>query len=432
MKRSILPLVALVIGCAGTVHAELTPEQTKTARALIAQFSDRRFAARQQAVDKLVVMGPDVLPLVRKTLAGTKDAEVKLRCRMVLDGIGRKHGIAVTPEGPAPETLAVEASRVTIKLTDVTLDQALRALAEQSGNKPVTQPKNWGKKTVSLSVTDMPYWQALDAVCRQHRLTYIGSPLRLVRIENGTDISAYTGPVVVKVVRGTRRNEFLRFQGPRHNALSYDLSYRVEDRLQPLSMGATITRAVAPGGKELTLPARPGKIRLKGMVSGHVPWGSISVQITDVPEDLRKIARLDGTVRMRFSSGKRVLRIKDVFGEGERKAEDDDTVLRVERTRHERDRERVTITLRQTQDGEDVSMPAYPGTSDYGYELIHPDGKRHRKPLIGSTGRFLRGMGHVKFYNLPDIKGKWTLVYTVPLQTVEKTFDFTIKDIPLP
>ena len=47
-----------------------------SAEALIKQFSAREFAARQQAVRKLVEMGPEVLPLIREALAETKDAEM--------------------------------------------------------------------------------------------------------------------------------------------------------------------------------------------------------------------------------------------------------------------------------------------------------------------------------------------------------------------
>ena len=80
-------LVVLLMVPGGHARADLTPEQTQQAETLIAQFRAPEFAVRQQAVKALVAMGLDVLPLVRKTLAETKDAEVKLRCRMVIKGI---------------------------------------------------------------------------------------------------------------------------------------------------------------------------------------------------------------------------------------------------------------------------------------------------------------------------------------------------------
>ncbi|HUU43040.1 MAG TPA: hypothetical protein VMX57_04635, partial [Planctomycetota bacterium] len=76
MRRPTLHLVLLAATLfllpAAPSRAELTLEQAKTAEALIKQFESRQFAARQKAVDELTAMGPDVLPLVRQTLAETK------------------------------------------------------------------------------------------------------------------------------------------------------------------------------------------------------------------------------------------------------------------------------------------------------------------------------------------------------------------------
>ena len=60
-------------------YAEPTPEQTKEAQALITQFTHPEFAVRQKAVEQLIKMGPNVLPLIKKTLAQTEDEEVQLR-----------------------------------------------------------------------------------------------------------------------------------------------------------------------------------------------------------------------------------------------------------------------------------------------------------------------------------------------------------------
>ena len=96
IRRRVAVAALLLAGLVPTVcPAELTPDQTAKVRTLIAQFSNRRFAARQEAVGKLITMGTDVLPMVRKTLAGTKDNEVKLRCGMVIKAL------APGPDGPA-------------------------------------------------------------------------------------------------------------------------------------------------------------------------------------------------------------------------------------------------------------------------------------------------------------------------------------------
>jgi len=510
--RMTVLVLATALATTSSVFAadDLTGGEKMAVEALIKQFTDRSFAARQKAVDRLVEIGPKVVPLIQKTLGETSDNEVKLRCRMVLDGIGKKYGIAVTPDGPAPGKFGIEASKVTVKLTDAELDEVLQVLAEQSGNKLVKHPQNWEGKTISLNVTDMPYWQALDEVCKRAGLTYAGDyqsrSLKLVPVEDHIDITAYAGPVVVKLASGTRRKDFRGMKTRRRAfqaSLMYLLSYYMEDRLKPLTMQATVTKAVAPDGTELTLPARAG-MGAMAMSTVRASYGTIYVTINDSPENLQKIARFDGTVKMNFGSGKRVLKIKDVFGEGDRSVEDDDTVVKVEKVWRKR-AGFVTISLSQTEDGKAVNMPRYPSTSEYGFELVDPDGGRHKSYVSYGYGAVMQGKqdgkaqpkgklekqerklekqerkrlkkeiagrvvadrvevflaangpgevvvaqapvapapaarvvarrrsrNYASFRNVPDIDGEWTLVYTMPLKTVEKTFDFTIKDIPMP
>ena len=99
MRRMVAGIMCAVIGVvAVTAWGELTPDQTKAAQTLIAQFTSPEFAVRQKAVEELIKMGPAVLPLVRKTLAETKDPEVKLRCEMVIEGITRKQGVGQKAE----------------------------------------------------------------------------------------------------------------------------------------------------------------------------------------------------------------------------------------------------------------------------------------------------------------------------------------------
>ena len=87
MKRTVAGLMVLfmVAVLAGGLRAELTPEQSKEAQALIAQFASPEYAVREGAMKKLIEMGPDTLPMVRKALGETKDAEVKVRCQVVIN-----------------------------------------------------------------------------------------------------------------------------------------------------------------------------------------------------------------------------------------------------------------------------------------------------------------------------------------------------------
>jgi len=89
-RKVILPMsIALSFLClvSSPAIADLTPDRQKAVEALLKDFSSKEFAIRQKAVEKLIATGSDVIPLVKKALARTPDAEVKLRCSMVLKAL---------------------------------------------------------------------------------------------------------------------------------------------------------------------------------------------------------------------------------------------------------------------------------------------------------------------------------------------------------
>jgi len=171
MRRIALPTMILVTVAWAPAAAcgELTPDETRQAEALIAQFSARQFAARQAAVDRLIEMGPDVLPLVRKTLTETDDAEVKLRCTMTVNGIVRKYGLIIEDGKVIP--LNLNGSRITLDVTAMPIREVLDLLARQSGNAPLKADEVLDR-TVTLKLKDVPYWRALDEICRSTGLVW--------------------------------------------------------------------------------------------------------------------------------------------------------------------------------------------------------------------------------------------------------------------
>ena len=100
MRRFAVIASILLIALGAMASADLTPEQTKEAEALIAQFAARESAARQKAVQELIRMGPDVLPLVKAVLDRTDDPEVRLRCETTLKEIMDKYGVILEGDKP--------------------------------------------------------------------------------------------------------------------------------------------------------------------------------------------------------------------------------------------------------------------------------------------------------------------------------------------
>jgi len=432
MKRLLLIVVGVSTLFLRAAPAELTQEQRAEAERTVKQFSAKQFAVRQKAVEELVAMGVDVLPLIRKTMAGTDDAEVKLRCGMVLKGIGEKFGIDVGPKKPA-RAFGLDASRVSVKVRGVPLDTVLDAFSEQSGNAVIEVPEGWQDKRITLEVADMPYWQALDALCRQAGLFYAPDKktgrIKLLPAEDALDVSAYAGPVVVKLGRGesTRR-------GRRDMELRYRFDFICEDGLDVVAVDVRFTKYLDRDGKPLR--REPAFAQHLPAVPGGVLHGYCSIRFTEVPPGTRELGVVAGEVTLTFGAGRQMLTFEDLFGRPENTITAGGATLTVKGVKRGRGRW-VTMAILRTVKGDERPLPFFRSGSSYGFYLVDPRGGRHVGSIYQGDGGGFASLGALRkrrlvFRNVPEIKGKWKLECVLPATVTEKTYPFRFEKVPLP
>jgi len=488
MNRScvfVTVLVAGVIGAGSVVFGELTAGQKQAAEVLIKDFGAKEFAARQAAVEKLIAFGPDVVPLIRKTLAETADAEVKLRCQMVLKGVAEKFG--VTAEGPKPEQkLSLDASKITLDVKDAPLGEVLGKLAEESGNALIRLPGELEEKTVTLSVKDAPYWEVLDKLCEAtgsiYQVDYTTGKggLTLIATAKANDVGGTNGPVSVRVNSITKMRTLRPF-GPGQQptgSLQCQMVFFWEDRLPVVSAEGFVTKATLPDGRVLVQPAQPaqpmGAMMFRAMRMGgtqKMASGNIFYQTTDLGEGGEKLSSLEGVVRLTAAVGPdKQLKVDDVLGEGEKTAEGDGLTLTVTQDLAAKNANpgnpdapvQVQLNLKATRDGNPARVPIDQLDEKYGVFLIDPAGNRHTpqgfrrgagiiwggvgndprviqlQPGVAGNVVVVGGPGNdaqtvaLTFFNLPKMEGKWSLLVVWPGNTETKEYPFTIKDVPLP
>ena len=338
---TIICAAALLAALVPSARAELTPQQVKTANALIAQFSDRQFVVRQKAVAKLVDMGPDVLPLIRKTLAGTDDNEVKLRCRLTFQGISRKFGVTI-PElhtERLPKNLSWEPSRVTIKQQGITVVEAFELLAAHTGNKPLTNvPANLKDKPIDLNLKDMPYWQAVDAVCKLAGLTYqpgyTDERFRVYATNNTKRLDTHTGPIVVKLTRCSREHcQWLSFrsgsEGGKRETLTFSLVVYIEDRLPIVASSGKLMKVLAADGKNLMteVPQHRWQSGWFNVFTHNRYAGFFDVIVPDTPVRVTKPVTIEGYVDFETGAGRKQLRLDDLLARKQPAATADDITI---------------------------------------------------------------------------------------------------------
>ena len=187
MRRLCAPMtVAVLLALASAVEAELTPAQTNEAEALIRQLAAREFAVRQKAVRDLVAMGPDVLPLVKKTLGETDDGEVRLRCEMVIKALAPAPTLHPDPLEGLEEGTRREIAALVEKFADDDAATRDEAVARLVAIGPIALPlvDNTGETTTNAEVK-----RCCEEVVRGARgvETPYGRPLALQAVPDPVD-----------------------------------------------------------------------------------------------------------------------------------------------------------------------------------------------------------------------------------------------------
>ena len=453
-----------VVGPAAVVLGELTPEQTKEAQTLIAQFSAKEFAVRQAAVEKLVALGPDVLPLVKKTLTETQDAEVKLRSEMVLKGIAEKFG--VTPDGPEVDRkLGLPASRVTIDAKEQSVRKVLESLAEQSENRsPVTHEPAILDRLVTLAVKDVPYWEGLDRLCEAAGLSYQLYEDRVdlrAKRDGEEDVGTHAGPFAVKLyacrrsslTTTTKSVRFFVDEPPTKTdsevKVTLEFAYAVEDRLPSVDDGIRMLSARDADGTQLYPPTAETRPPLQEYGHARLEW-------RDLAPGCKGPVTVAGLAEIVLGLGRKEFRVDDIFAGEQKPTASEGFTFLVQSAARDAAGIKVVLEVERP-----VTVPVLHhrhGRRTYGFSLVSPSGKRCDRiwnyeiagahvggnatgndlPIwmapwtygkVGETEKFTMKLG---FADVPAEDGAWTLLYDHPERLERRLYPFTVKDVPLP
>ena len=440
-------LAAPVVFCRHA-PAELTPVQQVLAEKLLRDFTAPEFAVRQQAVDRLIAMGPDVRLLVEKTLAETRDAEVKMRCEMVLRRLAATP--PATPATPELPPVAIDGSRVSMEFVNIPVLTALRQLGEKTGNRPLLPGyRAPGTQKVTVTVKDKLYWEAVDALCRAAGAVFDPSMgetpvfwMRGVEVK-ADDPRAYAGPAVVwvpRIERGdtpAKRRSFLTdqwFDRPDPHVGDFKdpgkvrvrLRGAVEDRFPVLECWAELTRATAGDARE-----RPAQPLFERDTRKEVHWyptypglgGDFAV---DLPEGVPGPLTIEGVVHATFAVGRKEVRIEDVLSDEPKDIAPGGWEITLTSGRDKGDA--VVFTLAVRKPGPEPALMGQYAPAGMGFTLIDPKGREYRP-----SGGFWGGRDRLFFRvpRVPEVEGAWSLVYAYPERVVRQGYRFRI-DVPLP
>ncbi len=418
---------ALVLALpAAALRAELTAEQAREAQAFVARFTAADFADRQAAVEGLVALGSEVLPLVRRARAESKDEEIRLRCAMVERGILERYGVLVEPPA-ADDPLAP--SRVSIEAKDRPLREILAQIGAQSGNAPLSPFGIAAARKVTLSVRGLGYWEALDGLCRPNdlRVARGGGDVAVLTGADTTSISAFAGPVQLKVnwCRKIRTHNFSTRE-ERRDRLEVGLAILWEDRLPVLRVSVDPLKCVADG-KEGPVPVWALRADPYQESGAPVRWGSF-FDFAGNYGDARSITEISGNVEVEYGIGEHVLKIEDVAGA--RRKTGGVPGLDVSVTGATRTEEGLEIVLAASA-ARGVAPVGSRFDSRYGTFLCDAEGNRYECASRVEV-HAEKGLLVALVFRAPERKGPWSLAVVYPEKAARRSFPFKLENIPLP
>jgi hypothetical protein len=211
------------------------PPPNPTVEKLITQLGDEDYKLRDAASKKLLEMGSEALPDLRKALEHS-DQEIRRR---------------VTELVPAIETAAVLSPKiVTLSSEKQTVKQIVDDLTKQTGYKFEFFGGNT-EQACSLKIEKKPLWQALDALCDAAGMTviqtYSEESIRLQAQDCHVPHVCYDGPfrVVATGFQQIKNNNFGQLprtnpQPQRNDSLTLNVMVYVEPKVPMLSVGQPV------------------------------------------------------------------------------------------------------------------------------------------------------------------------------------------------
>jgi hypothetical protein len=323
-------LTGLALGPA--VRGNGTAEPARPAPAVdrwIEQLGHRDFRVREEASKALGELGPEALPALRKA-KDHPDPEVRRRLRDLI--------------APLETTVLLSPKRVTLRLTQRPLREAVAELTKQTGYKVEVYGGD-NNQVYDFQTANLPFWEAVDKLCATCGLVlqhgWGDDRLRLQRQDSQTPFVYHAGLFRV-VAEGFNHHRGIQFNAVRRNLLapgdrsenfSFALSIASEPRLPLLALGPVKVSAAADEQNNSLVPAERDAFSPQHFYGYYGRGLSQQAQVSLAPpaRDARTVRLIRGTIPVTvLVEQKPHITVANVLGAKGKKCKADNTTLEIE------------------------------------------------------------------------------------------------------
>ncbi len=411
----------------GQTDAVADDEAQVQVRRLVGQLGAPQLARREAAEEELLRMGPAVLKWLPEVTDRTS-AEVKQRLTRIRQKLQQ-----------AETEAATRASLITLQADSLPLSKVLAAIEQQSGNKIIDFRERFGHEVTDPSLKvdfhETPFWQALDEVLRQAKLTvYFFGEERAVHIVGQGEEAlpdpgrvSYSGPFRFEPTEIVARRNLRQ---PDAGTLLLTLSVAWEPRLRPIRLTQPMNEF--SGTDENGRPILPSSLRTTLEVPvGEATSVDLTLPLELPPREVTRIAQLKGRLsamipgKIETFTFDKLIKAKNV---SQRVA---GVRVTLEQVRENNSIWEVRVRVRYDQPGEALESHRVWIFNNEAY-LEDPDGKPIEYNLLETTGQSEQGIGVAYLFALdgPPIGHKFVYKTSSTIRTT--TVEYEIKDLPLP
>lgn len=401
-------------------------------RQLVRDLNADELTKREEAEQALVKLGPDIL--------GSLPPETQ---RMPAEQVQRLSRVRQALL-KAQATASAQASLVTLKKDNVPASEVLAEISKQTGNKIINhldiEPEG-AKTLVTVNFVKTPFWQALDDVLDQAKLslyTFVGDsnlaiadrpPGKLPRSAR----VVYSGPFRLEP---TRFEALSMLSNPQQRSLKLFFEVAWEPRLTPIAISQPLDQvhALVDGNTALNVDAA-GEI--ENSVSEGTPAVEVLIPLAMPPRKTEKIDSLKGRLNVLMPTSKERFRF-DQLPLANKKGEVKKIELR---------KGKVTVILDEVSKSDDIWKVQLRVHFDEPAQAL----ESHRTWILNNDAYFLDAknekivdggheetrhteneLGIMYLFDLEKGVDKLSFVYETPLAILPLPVDYEFRDLPLP
>jgi len=417
------PLILLGGLLTGQVEAA-QPSLELEVRRLVRQLDAAQLRDRDEAEQRLVDLGPEILDLLPSPSDRTP-AEVRQRLGRVRQQLQRALAASVT-----------ESSRVTLAGDDLPLSAVLAAIQEQTKNRVDQPDAGPGEPTLSVAFDQTPFWPALDEVLDKAGLSidpYAGEGVirPSPRVEGQRPRCAgagYSGPFRFEPVRVEAVRD-LRNPAGRSLRLSVEVAW--EPRLAPITLRQRIADVRAVDDRGVPVPLDSRQAQLEVPVRPGSTAVTLQIPLVLPGREVTRIARLEGTLAALLPGKIETFRFDDLEEAGQVQERVAGVAVQLDQVRKNNSIWEVLVRIRF-----DEASDALASHRSWIYDneayLEDPQGQPVAYDALETTRRTEDEVGMAYLFAIDGPLTDYRFVYKTPGLILPRTVDYQIEDVPLP